>query len=77
MEGIDRCSNIQYLQISEFSFPYAPIIHECTVNTESKYFPYHKFVCKNLEENAMVWFTVTESLATKTDHTMNLVWAGK
>ena len=51
---IDR----QYLQMSDFSFPFAPIIHECTVNNESEYFPAHKVVCKNLEENAVVSFTI-------------------
>jgi len=55
--------NIQYLQISDFSFPYAPVLLECTVNNEGKYFPSHKFVCKNLEENAMVSFTINDSIA--------------
>lgn len=50
--------------MSHFSFPYASIIHERAVNDESKYFPSHKFVCKNLGENAMVSFTMTEALAT-------------
>lgn len=40
---------IKYLKVSHFSFPSTPILHECTVNNEGKYFSTHKIIRKNLQ----------------------------
>ena len=40
---------IKYLKVSHFSFPSTPILHECTVNKEGKYFSTHKIIRKNLQ----------------------------
>ena len=37
-----------YLQMPDFSFPFASINHECTVDNYCLYFPSHEIVSKNL-----------------------------
>ena len=40
---------VKYLKMSHFSLPSTPILHECTVNNEGKYFSTHKIIRKNLQ----------------------------
>ena len=39
-----------YLQVFDFPFPFAPILHKCAENFKSKYFTAHEHVRKNLNE---------------------------
>ena len=50
--------NSDYLQVSNFSFPFASILHESAVYDKSKYFATHKFVSKNLVEKCAIYYIV-------------------
>ena len=59
--------------MSHFSFPSTPILHECTVHNQGKYFSTHKIIRKNLQTIAKVVSKVvspelTISTMTSFDH---------
>lgn len=46
--------NLDYLQVSDFSSPFASILHESAVYDKGKYFATHEFVSKNLVEKCHI-----------------------